>query len=938
VVDVPGGERQERGEPAAGQAFGRYAILERLGSGGMGVVFAAHDPQLDRRVALKVLRLDSIGEGSKAGEYTERLDGAGNTRDLVRERILTEARALARLSHPNLVTVFEVGAVGEQLYLAMEHIAGANLNQWLRADPERSWRDVLGAFVQAGQGLAAAHAAGLVHGDFKPDNVVVEEATGRVCVVDFGVARAAGSRARTGPAGTPLYMAPEQLAGRPVDARADQFAFSIALYQALYGEWPFPLAVTGHARVTAQGGAAPTAPARRRGPRRVLRALLRGLSVDPDARFPSMVELLSALGRSSTALRVAQAAAAVALVGFLGFTVATTGDDDAEQCTGGPARLAVAWSPQRRALMERGFAATGRPHAAASAAHAGQELDRYGRSWLAAYRGACLDSARGEQSPDLLDRRVACLDLRLDEMRARAALLSDRPDGEVVDRTLDVVDDLEPLGSCADTAALLGASPPPSDPQRRADAAAVEQAIDRASLERLAGRVGAAVKTSAEAVARARALDHPPVRAHAALEHGRALLDSGRAGEAEEALHEALAAAERAGDDALAAEIQIRLVFVVGNRLSRVAEGRTLARLAEAAIGRAGDRADPDLKAELYVSMGSVALEAGDPREAESLYRQALAIRRELLGPDDRRVASTENHLGGALVRQNRNQEARAHYGEALAIRRRTLGDDHIRVSDLHANIGISYHVDGRYKEAREHYLRATAIRSRVPEYTNANVLDNLGTLEEVDGNHAAAIRYQQAALAERRDRFGKDSPTTATSLNNLGSTYVAAGELRRGLELVREAMAIRRRTLGEDHPEYGKSHLAVGETLRRLGRPREAIEHLDQAAAILSKRSGAEHPDTLAARGFRAIAHIDLGRPGNARAELERFVKLLPEADPDHALFRFGLARVLIVDRRQRRRAIELARGARTQLASARRTGELAQVDAWLRRHARRR
>ena len=937
MADVPGGERQGRREPAAGQAFGRYRIIERLGSGGMGVVFTAYDPELDRRVALKVLRPDATGEGSKAGEYTERLDESGNARDLVRERILTEARALARLSHPNLVTVFEVGAAGDQVYLAMEHIAGANLNQWLRADSPRSWRDVLAAFMEAGQGLAAAHAAGLVHGDFKPDNVVVEDATGRVCVVDFGVARAAGTRPRTGPAGTPMYMAPEQLAGRPVNARADQFAFSIALYQALYGEWPFALAAAGQARVAAQG-AAPATPARRRGPRSVLRALLRGMSVDPDARFPSMKALLSALGRRSRLVRVAQAAAVVALVGFLGFTVATAGEDEAELCTGGPARLAGAWGPQRRALMQRGFAATNRPHAAASATHAGQQLDGHGRAWLAAYRGACLDSARGEQSPDLLDRRMACLDLRLDQLRARAALLSEKPDGEVVDRALDLVDDLDPLASCADTAALLGTSAPPADPQRRADAAAIEQAIDRASLERVAGRVGAAVKASGEALARARALDHPPVRAHAALEHGLAQLEATRAGEAEEALHEALAAAERAGDDALAAEVQIRLVYVVGNRLSRVAEGRTLARLAEAAIGRAGNRADPDLKAELYVSMGGVALEAGDPAEAESLFRKALAIRREVLGPDDRRIASTENHLGGALVRQSRNQEARAHYGEALAIRRRTLGDDHIRVSDLHANIGISYHQEGRYKEAREHYLRATAIRARVPEYHNANVLDNLGTLEEVDGNHAAAIRYQEAALAERRDRYGNDSPTTAISINNLGTTYLAAGQLRRGLELLREAMAIRRRTVGEDHPEYGKSHMAVGETLRRLGRPREAIEHLDKAVAILVERSGAEHPDTLAARGFRAIARIDMGRPGNARAELERFIVVLPEADPDHALFRFGLARVLIADRRQRRRAIELARGARAQLASARRLGEMAQVDAWLRRQARRR
>ncbi len=189
----PVGERQPH-DITAGQTFGRYAILNRLGSGGMGVVFSAYDPELDRRVALKLLRPEATSEGSKAEEHTERLDRSGNTRDLVRERLLAEGRALARLSHRNLITVFEVGAVGEQVYLAMEHVAGVALDEWLGAAPHRSWREVLGAFVQAGRGLAAAHDAGLVHGDFKPANVVVDESSGRVCVVDFGLACAAGTR------------------------------------------------------------------------------------------------------------------------------------------------------------------------------------------------------------------------------------------------------------------------------------------------------------------------------------------------------------------------------------------------------------------------------------------------------------------------------------------------------------------------------------------------------------------------------------------------------------------------------------------------------------------------------------------------------------------------------------------------------------------------
>ncbi|MBC7978010.1 MAG: serine/threonine protein kinase, partial [Myxococcales bacterium] len=176
-----------------GQRFGRYTIIERLGAGGMSVVYAAHDPDLDRRVALKLLCPGLVLGADKAEEYTVRLDRAGNVADPVRDRLLSEGRALARLSHANLVAVYEVGEVGDSIFLAMEHVAGPSLATWL-AGPTRPWREIASVFVQAGRGLDAAHRAGLVHGDFKPDNVVLEAQTGRACVVDFGLARGAGTR------------------------------------------------------------------------------------------------------------------------------------------------------------------------------------------------------------------------------------------------------------------------------------------------------------------------------------------------------------------------------------------------------------------------------------------------------------------------------------------------------------------------------------------------------------------------------------------------------------------------------------------------------------------------------------------------------------------------------------------------------------------------
>ncbi|HSS03266.1 MAG TPA: protein kinase, partial [Kofleriaceae bacterium] len=218
-----------------GARFGRYLVLDWLGAGGMGVVYSAHDSELNRRIALKVLRNDSI----------DRLP--------IRDLLLAEAQAMAQLAHPNVVTVFEVGSVDDRVFLAMELIEGQTLAGWLRA-ASRKPSETLAMFVAAGRGLAAAHAAGLIHRDFKPENVLVGN-DGRVCVTDFGLARAAPTRTdaaardpsapaaagtpQTGLVGTLAYMAPEQYLGRSVDARADQFSFAVGLYEALYGERPY---------------------------------------------------------------------------------------------------------------------------------------------------------------------------------------------------------------------------------------------------------------------------------------------------------------------------------------------------------------------------------------------------------------------------------------------------------------------------------------------------------------------------------------------------------------------------------------------------------------------------------------------------------------------------------------------------------------------------
>ena len=286
---TPGAGPTAGAEPLrAGDVLGRYVISGVLGSGGMGVVYAAEDPRLGRRVALKLLH-PALAE---AAEEQQR-------------RLLREAQAMARLSHPNVLPVFDLGMESGQVFLAMEFIEGPTLAEWLR-QRERPWQEILGLFLEAGRGLAAAHQAGLVHRDFKPANVLVGT-DGRPRVTDFGLVRVGASseeglaqatpRGAESPltqigtvAGTPAYMSPEQLAGRPVDARGDQFSFCVALYEALQGVRPFAAdAPPEHRWTLRRPERSPRLPAY------VRAALARGLALEPAERFPSMDALLGAL-------------------------------------------------------------------------------------------------------------------------------------------------------------------------------------------------------------------------------------------------------------------------------------------------------------------------------------------------------------------------------------------------------------------------------------------------------------------------------------------------------------------------------------------------------------------------------------------------------------------------------------------------------------------
>jgi predicted Ser/Thr protein kinase len=449
-------EADERLEALApGAALARFTLERRLGSGAMGEVWAARDPELDRTVAVKVL----------APRWTSAR---------ARVRLLREAQALAKLRHENVVTVFDVGEERGRLYIAMELAEGQTLADWLRAK-QRSWREVRDVFVAAGRGLAAAHAAGIVHRDFKPGNVLVGAAGVRV--VDFGLAARGDEPAsvdsggspeaadirltRTGKlVGTPVYMSPEQLRGERATPRSDQWSFCVALHEALYGRRPF-----AGEDVPALASAIARGPRFAAGPPRSLVAILRrGLRVDPEARFPSMDALVHALVRVGLGLRRAMVAAGVAaaalatIVGGWAWMRRAEGDP----CGGGRTLAADMWNDAARGRVRAAFAATRRSYAADTFSRVDAALTAKVDEWSRAHREACeATRVHHVQSDALLDLRAACLDRARRDTISLVSTLGEVT-GDAMDRAVGAVADTGSISSCADVQALTTAIPPPS--------------------------------------------------------------------------------------------------------------------------------------------------------------------------------------------------------------------------------------------------------------------------------------------------------------------------------------------------------------------------------------------------------------------------------------------------------------------------------------------
>ncbi|HEU4731558.1 MAG TPA: serine/threonine-protein kinase, partial [Kofleriaceae bacterium] len=601
---------------AAPARLGRYVLLGQSADGGMGIVHAAYDPELHRKVALKVLHPRRQAD-SRA-----------------QDRMIAEARALARLDHPNVVKVHDVITDDDQVVIIMEWIDGATLAAWERDRP-RSWREIVTVYAQAGQGLAAAHGVGVVHRDFKPGNAIIGH-DGRVRVLDFGLARSSGPAAgRALPAallpggidheetwstsltgtgdvvGTLAYAAPEQIAGRGVTAASDQFSFGVALHRALEGVPPFAGADAAALSRSIAAQRIACATDARAVPAWLRAIIARALAADPAARFPSLAALLAELTRPRglRRWRVPLVVGASLAVAALALAMRPGASEPLASCDGGIAEAAAVWSAGPRVRVRAALAAIATPYVRQIEDRVVRGLDGYRDRWVALHRDACVAHRRGEQSEALLDRRMLCLQRHLGDLRATVSVLA-QLDATSAANATDLVARMPDLAECADAERLQADTAPPASLTQRLAVDAARREISHAAALDRAGRSAEAIAAATAATGIAEQSGYPPVVADAVLTHGRILLATEDYERAAASFRRARAIALAQRELSVAVEAAARALYAEGmaNADARAAE-RDAAVLVPLAEGLIGDHVARPL---LLNNLGAVYMAAGD--------------------------------------------------------------------------------------------------------------------------------------------------------------------------------------------------------------------------------------------------------------------------------------------------------------------------------------
>ncbi|WP_052556713.1 serine/threonine-protein kinase [Enhygromyxa salina] len=810
---------------------GRYVILESIGMGGMGMVCAAYDPKLNRKIALKLLRNTATDEASTAG----------------RNRLFREAQALAKLSHPNVVTVHDVDVFEGQVYIAMEFVEGSTLRDWLGEQP-RTWQEILAKFVLAGRGIAAAHQADIIHRDFKPSNVLIS-VDGDVRVADFGVAKeherqinaerdrqeferrrhtassGSGFDSTTTAehalideiqsnismdltvagrmVGTPAYMAPEQHMGLRVGPYTDQYSFCVSFYEALYGRLPFEGTDRRDQLAKMAGGKPPQPPKEantRNVPNWLFKVLARGLSAHPTERWPSMEAMLAALDRDP-AKRVRRfAALGVGVVGLatgllgLAFGFGNT-EDQVSHCPALAQDIERHWNADRRADVEDAFSASSKPFADDAARRAISRLDGWSAVWGQSRVEICEATWVGEQSDELLDVRMYCLEQRARELDAMVDLFVEADD-EIVERAVSAVHALSDPRACALVRETGEIDDRQLDNIAREQISQMELDLNRAFALASAEKYEESLPLQERVVARARELPHPRTLSRALYDQSQSQFETGKFELGEASLREGIELAAQLGDVEQEARAWIRLIFYLGSQQHRFAEGHAWTLAAGSALVRAG----------------------GSPK-LEIPFEGAVAA-----------LELAEGHFEPAVE----------HFGRALNLARQEYGEIHPITIRIMMNYGSSVaRIDAPKGEA-EAVLLETVSRSKDAYGPNhphlATAYYNLGNVYWVTDQTDKAEPAFRETLRIREQIGGPDAPNLANPLHALARIARNASRLEQALADFERVLVIHTKTKGENSREVAAAHTDIGVTQQELGRFEDARASFDQAGVVYAK------------------------------------------------------------------------------------------------------
>jgi tetratricopeptide (TPR) repeat protein len=883
----------------AGTRVDRYMIVDVLGTGGMGVVYRAFDPDLDRPLAIKLVR-PMVAAGLSSG-------GA--------DRLLREAQALARLSHPNVVAVYDVGTYDGQVFLAMEMIDGEDLKTWLRLGEQvagRPWKEILKLFIAAGRGLAAAHARGLVHRDFKPRNVLIGH-DGRVRVVDFGLARLGEGGGASdeltsregvnlssdltgvgGVVGTPLYMAPEQWLGETVDAKSDQFSFCVALYQALYRQLPFEGEdessyhadmMAGHVRETEVAGV----------PGWLRAAVIRGLQPEPEQRHDSMQLLLDDFDRRLRPRRWTWVGAFSLLLGAAVGAAAWASAAGPGICEDGTPKLEGTWNDSTRTQIHDSFSGSALPFAEQTFGHVERSLDQWATQWIERRRESCeATHVRGEQTREVYELRAQCYDDRFAELVALVDLFSSA-DAGVVEKAADAVDSLSRLDACGDPDRLRAGVAPPTDPQVRVAVNELRAELAKADKLARAGKKADALELVQTLRERSATVDYPPIQGELALAAA-GLSDQPQA--AHEAALEALDIAKRTGSDQLEVRAWTVLVRIVGYQQAKPELALEYADHAAAVLERIGDR--PELLAALVFQRALVYDVKGEPGRAGEGYQRAYDLQLDLYGEDHLGLGNALNGLGIVEHMKGNDEQAVAYFQQALDLRTRIVGPIHPTVASAHSNIGA--------------------------------------VLSRADDCKSAIVRYEKALQIYEAVR-GPSHSDLATPLNNLGVCLQSEGRLEDARLHFERSLEMEVALSGPDHPNAAGVHINLGRLARQQTDHQRGLEHSQKAYQILAASFGEDHLDTAFAAFGVGAAKLSLGDAAGAIDPLELALRVRAQKDPvkgNVAEAQFALAQALFASGSDRSRARDLAGQARDGYAALgdSQASLVGEVQAWLDAH----